>query len=362
MKIKFIKNCFLTVVSISLLTSCNIEDDSTAVIPTVPTGIVENPVTISQLIIANPELSLLEQALRRVESETDTKIITTLNVPGGSTIFAPNNDAFTNFLESNGIASIDDLDVNELSNLMQNHVVTSEFTSANLQSGYLQTFLVNDDSDINVNMYVSTTEGVVLNGGPSVVEADIEANNGVIHIISGVINIPTIATFTGQDPNLSGFHSTVIDLGIRPIIGQIAQRTVFVPNNAAFNAFAATLDLPEAGQEIDSLVRVNLVNTLNNHVVVDLLSTPEMARLTTTRVGNPFTEDTIAGEELEFNVTTAADGVDEAGDPIIVFDSVVITDALGNNVSLDEQFSDITASNGTMHIINAVLQLPEVTE
>ncbi len=343
---------------LGLLSSCNIEDDSTAVIPFVP-GVVENPVTISQLIIANPNLTILERALRVVEAETNTRLITDLNIPGNSTFFAPSDAAFMELLATNGIDNIEDITPDDLIEILQNHILPIEVMSANLQTGYFETALESDDNDdLNISMFINTAEGVVINGNATVVMPDIDANNGVIHIVDAVIQLPTIATFTGNDPSLSGFHNTVIAQGLRPIVGALATRAAFVPTNEAFNAFASGLDIAEEGEEQDPLVILNLRNTLQNHVVVDDLSAPELLDMSDEE--NPFMVETIAESNLSINVTTSVEDVDDAGVEVTAIASFTITDALGNVANTVT--TDVQASNGTLTIINAVLQPEPILE
>lgn len=360
MKKNIINRCFLFIASLGLLTSCSIEDDSTAVIPFVP-GEVQNPVTISQLIIANPNLTILEEALRIVESETDFPLITDLNVPGNSTIFAPSDEAFQQLLATNGITNISDIAADDLAEILQYHVIPVELSATDLSTGYVQTLGLNDDTDQNLSMYVDTTNGVVLNGQSTVVTPNVEGNNGVIHIVDAVINVPTIATFTGIDPNLSSFHDTTVSLGLRPIVGStVSTRTAFVPNNTAFDAFAATLDLPAEGEEADPLVILNLARTLRLHVVPEDLSASELQKLS--ERNNPFSEETLLDDEsLTFNVSSTVSEVDEEGNEILAFDAVTITDPLGNVANTDTDI-DIHASNGTLHVITSVLQAEDETE
>ena len=65
-----IKNLFLGCMVSTAMLSCNIEDDNDTLTSFEP-GVVENPVTISQLLIERPDLSILEEAIRIVQSVVD---------------------------------------------------------------------------------------------------------------------------------------------------------------------------------------------------------------------------------------------------------------------------------------------------
>lgn len=121
----------------------------------------------------NPQLSQLVQALEAAG------LTSALQDAGPLTVFAPNNEAF---------ASLDQADLTELltnpqqlGDILRYHVVEGAVTSSDLEDG--QTLTTLEGSDLTVSVDGST----VMVDGAEVVEPDIEAGNGVIHIIDGVI-------------------------------------------------------------------------------------------------------------------------------------------------------------------------------
>ena len=46
-----------------------------------------------------------------------------------------------------------------------------------------------------MSLYINTDDGVTFNGVSSVTTADVVASNGVVHIVDGVIGLPSVVTF-----------------------------------------------------------------------------------------------------------------------------------------------------------------------
>ena len=122
-------------------------------------------------------------------------------------------------------------------------------------------------------MYIDTTNGVVINNQSSVIATDTDADNGVLHEVDTVIDLPTIATFAVIDPSLDSLEAALTDEGNTTFTDLFSDATldftVFAPTNDAFTTFldGATLD------DIDNDV---LAQVLSNHVL------PETVAISTT--------------------------------------------------------------------------------
>ena len=172
-----------------------------------------------------------------------TGLDATLSSPGAFTVLAPTNDAFDAFLTSINAASLDDIPVDVLTNVLLNHVIIGEVQSSSLNNGYASTQTISGASGTNMSIYINTDNGVTFNGVSSVTTADVVASNGIVHIIDGVIGLPSIVTFALADPNLSSLVQalTAYDypqsfVGLLSITAGSAPSpfTVFAPVNSAF--------------------------------------------------------------------------------------------------------------------------------
>jgi uncharacterized surface protein with fasciclin (FAS1) repeats len=131
-----------------------------------------------QIASGNPDFSILVQAVVKAG------LADVLASPGNLTVFAPTNDAFVSLLGELGASSLDDIDANTLKNVLLYHVVAGRVYSSDLKSGPVTSL----GGTFNVNVETLTLTDA--NGRQSGLVADklnIQATNGVIHVINKVI-------------------------------------------------------------------------------------------------------------------------------------------------------------------------------
>ncbi len=137
-------------------------------------GITEKSRTIVDELADRPELNRLTDAL------VQAGIINMLSEEG-MTLFAPNNDAFDAIDDDVWESLMEDENKDELIAVLQRHVVNSKISAEALSTqGDLQ------DAD-NVAYDIETSEEGTSIDGANILEADIDAGNGYIHIIDKVI-------------------------------------------------------------------------------------------------------------------------------------------------------------------------------
>ena len=103
---------------------------------------------------------------------------------GPFTIFAPNDEAFMDYLGEMGMTADDALaDTEFLSTLLQGHVVEAGDDSA-MVAGMVDNPFV---SLAGTELPVTVDGDTITIGGAEIVEADIFATNGVIHVIDTVL-------------------------------------------------------------------------------------------------------------------------------------------------------------------------------
>ena len=137
--------------------------------------------------IADEGLTLLDTLL------TLTGIIDELSVPANYTVFAPTDSAIMAFLEAEEL-TLDELllDVDGLTEGLLLHVVDDLLASTDLEDGDQLMTLAGDA------VLVEVAEGSVVVGGASVVQADIPADNGILHLMGAVLT-PYIEGCTDGD-------------------------------------------------------------------------------------------------------------------------------------------------------------------
>ena len=140
--------------------------------------------TIVDVALADENFSTLVAAVLAA----DPAVVETISGEGPFTVFAPTNDAFAATLEALGLEAEELLaDTETLTNILLYHVVDGAVFAGDLVeagSGTATTLL---GADISFEV---VDGGVVLNDTVNVVAADVEASNGVIHVIDAVLLPP----------------------------------------------------------------------------------------------------------------------------------------------------------------------------
>lgn len=105
-------------------------------------------------------------------------LVETLKGEGPFTVFAPTDEAFAALPEGTVEGLLEDTDA--LTAVLTYHVVPGKVMSTDLSDGMMAETVQGQEVTIG-------TEGGVTVDGANVVQADIEASNGVIHVIDAVI-------------------------------------------------------------------------------------------------------------------------------------------------------------------------------
>ncbi|MDC1068742.1 fasciclin domain-containing protein [Candidatus Kapabacteria bacterium] len=297
------------------MVSCDDDDDDDT-----PTQQGQNIVSLAQ---GNSDLSILVQAL------TEANLVTTLQGDGPFTVFAPNNAAFTALLESNSDwNSLSDIPAATLEATLLYHVLSGEVKEADLTDGYVPT-LSKSSSEDGVSLKVQATDGVMFNSAMPVL-TDIQATNGVIHVINEVMLPPNMVSIATGNSDFSilvqALQVTGLTTDFLAALASPSEFTVFAPTNSAFEKLLATEEDWNGLGDIP----VDLLNSvLSYHVVA----------------GNVRSTDLQAGE-----VPTLLDG---ANITINLDSGVSIGTIAGQNVPV--QLADVQATNGVVHVIDEVL-------
>lgn len=142
--------------------------------------------TVVTFAVSNPALSTLVAALTTEGLSVDiVSILSSSDEPSPFTVFAPTNDAFGSLLAELGLNALGDIPVDILEATLGTHVAPE----ANVRS----TDLVDGMSvnTIGSTITVSLSDGAKLidsNGRESnIVAVDIQAYNGVVHVIDNVL-------------------------------------------------------------------------------------------------------------------------------------------------------------------------------
>lgn len=312
---KFFFGLFIALSAAVVFTACDDDDDNTE---------LKNIVELAQ---GDANLSTLVADVQRAG------LVDELSGTDQLTVFAPTNQAFSDLLTALGYTKLEDVPVDALTDILLNHVVSGEVRSTALTTGYVETLLPFGSTNSFVNNYVDLSSGVKI-GGSQVTTADLDASNGVVHVINKVIVPPTVVNQALNNPNFSTLVAALTrsDLGVDyvSVLSGAGPFTVFAPTNAAFASL-----LTELGASSLNDISADVLNkVLQYHVVsgANVLSTQLTdEQVVSTFLGQSFTVDLTGGAKIK----------DAAG-------------RVSNIIA-----TDVQGANGVVHAIDKVI-LPQL--
>lgn len=325
------KSILVLVLFALVFTSCFNDDDGAIQRPN------ENIVELAEA----EGLSSFVAALQRADlvSVLETKTLSNY------TVLAPTNAAFNTFLTANNYASLDEVPIDELQQILLNHIIVGELFERDLlnQTGYTKTSADGPIANSKISIFVNGTDGIRFNDTSSVTPngANIIASNGTIHIVDAVIPIPNVVDFVTINPSFSKLVTALTtatpSVDFVSLLRDTGVNTIFAPTDVAFDALLAT---ETDWSTVDDIDETLLSAVLSHHVVggANILSTA-----ITDGLESPAT---LEGDTLTFERTTSS--------------AIGITDGAGNRNINAVIIANIQGINGVIHVINKVL-IPDTT-
>lgn len=336
------KMLLLTFTFSAVAISCSDDDDNS---PAPQQNVLE-------IAAANADFDVLAAAAEKAGAEVKGVLSGTTQI----TVFAPTDAAFVTYLgvanEAAALTAVNGLSQVAAADLLKFHVIAgSEIKAADIAAG---TTTVTTARASNNKAFITKSGANVTINNARVTTANVDASNGVIHIIDAVLappagNIVSIATTgaTAESFNLLATALTKANL-VTPLQGA-GPFTVFAPDDVAFLALLRTLTgnatLTEA-QGIDAINAIDadsdplnlseLTSVLQYHVV------PNAAAFSINLTNNQ-------------SITTLKPAAPNQ-----------VTIGLGTTVTVDGAASEpstvalanVAATNGVIHVIDRVL-LPQ---
>ena len=298
-----------------MLAACGGSSDSVNFTPpaTPPTP------NIVELAKATPNLSIL------VEAVVAADLAATLSGAGPFTVFAPTNDAFVALLGELGVTKDALLkDKPLLTAVLTYHVLGAKVEKANVPVGKAITTLQKGVFKVEAPGGVLTiTDG--RNRTSKIIATDVQASNGVVHIIDKVIlpaNKNIVETAQGA-PSFSLLVEAVVAANLQGTLSGAGPFTVFAPTNDAFAAALAELGVSKAALFANVPL---LTKILTYHVVGARVLKAEIP-------AGPIA--TVQGETFTISPT------------------FVLTDQRARLTNITA--TDLFTSNGVIHTVNRVI-------
>ncbi len=286
-----------------------------------PAPVEEMPKTIVDIAVADGRFTTLVAAV------TAADLVETLSSDGPFTVFAPTDDAFAKLPAGTVEELVKPENKQALTDILTYHVVAGKVMAADVVK------LTEAETVLGKSVTIKVDNGKVYVNDAEVVITDIEASNGVIHVIDAVLLPPEdnmaademekkdIVDIAAADDRFTTLVAAVTAADLVETLKSEGPFTVFAPTNDAFAKLPAgtleTLLKPENKQK--------LVEILTYHVVAGKVMAADVVNLTEA--------ETVLGQKVMIKVVDGKVYINDA--------EVIIT--------------DIEASNGVIHVIDTVL-------
>ncbi|MBW3467536.1 fasciclin domain-containing protein [Arthrospiribacter ruber] len=216
-KLRFLPVCLSFILGSFLFFSCNIEGD----LPP------QNEVNLFATAEDIPELSIFSEAVGLA------LLSQPLSELGPFTVFAPSNEAFEALFREVGVSNVRQIPADVLQGVLLYHIVSGRILSKNISSGSFPTFLPETSLTIDVN-----GSTILINESTSIIRRDIEAENGMIHLVDEVLFPPSNTIMEALESNGNTIMvQALIAAGLAETLASEGPFTVFAPSNSAFERF-----------------------------------------------------------------------------------------------------------------------------
>jgi len=248
-------------------------------------------------------------------------LVETLNAGGPFTVFAPTDAAFALLPEGTVESLIADT-TGALATILTHHVSGGSTLSTDLYDGMMVTTVAGTELMVSID-----SNGVYIDGA-MVTVANLTADNGVVHVINAVllpeaeaeVESNTVVDIIFDSPNHLLLAGAVVASGLAETLSGDGPFTVFAPTDSAFAI------LPEGLVE-------TLLEDPSGQLTTILMHHVYGGSALSTDLSDGMMVTTLAGTELEVEIDT--NGVYIGGAMVVI--------------------ADLTADNGVVHVIDAVL-------
>jgi transforming growth factor-beta-induced protein len=282
------------------------------------------PQTIVDIAVADGRFTTLVAAVQAAG------LVDTLAGEGPFTVFAPTDDAFAKLPAGTLEELLKPENKQQLTDILLYHVVAGKVMAADVVN------LSEAETALGEKVTIKVEDGKVFVNDAQVIITDIEASNGVIHVIDTVILPPSmtaeapkdIVDIAVADGRFTTLVAAVQAAGLVDTLKSEGPFTVFAPTDEAFAKLPAGT--------IEALLKPENKEQLTDILLYHVLPGKVMAA----SVSDGLIADTALGTSVFFKVDMGKAYINEA--------QIIIT--------------DIEASNGVIHVIDTVILPKDIVD
>jgi uncharacterized surface protein with fasciclin (FAS1) repeats len=283
-----------------------------------------------------------------ISNGSTIKYASFLGAYGTYTLFAPTNEAIQKYLQEKNIPSVADMSSDDVKNLLNIHILQDTISTSKFTDGKLRVPTMYGQYLVTVASYNGQVSRILVNKQGYIIQKDISLGNGVVHVIDGVLQPAknTLAKLVENDTRFSIFTQALKETGYYDTINTVTDpdpfkrrwlsvmaepdsiyQTIGINNYAALKAKYCTTGDP-----------LNIADSLHLYVGYHILD------------GLKFVADLVSASSHNTLIPNQVINVNVDGN-IVVINEVTINGVLEPGVPMNRFISDISATNGVMHVM-----------
>lgn len=292
---------------------------------------------INSFLAEQEDYSLFSEAIKQAGASSY------LDAWGTYTVFAPNNRAMQDFLQSEGKNSISDLSEADVKDLVNLHIIQDTVSTTQFRDGKIER---NSVYGMFITTSVQNIDGeshIVLNKESKIILPNIRTGNGLVHGVDKVFTkvTHTVMEAIENDPNLSVFAEALQLTGLNDLLNQKEEDqffSVLAVSNTAF-ARAGFNNLQDLVDKYNHTGNPkNPLDSLHMHIAYHIL--PDLKYVSDLAFSSSHTTG-VPREVLLVKVDRER----------VILNEEEWLGELEEGAEVDREASDNTALNGVLHYI-----------
>lgn len=248
---KFLRTALLAVTAVVIFAGC--EDDDNVVGPS-PTDNLDAKLT------ARADMSIFKAAIEK------TRLTNFTRGGGPFTLFVPNDDAF-HAIGINSAADLNLIDTNLLVTIVTYHMQNTGRTYVEIPLGPNANMTTQGGLTQYASRKLAPLAPKAYINGVEIIEADIKASNGIIHVLNRVLLPPVLTTAQSltSNPNYARFYQALVKTST---VTTTSSLTVFAVDNAAMIAggYDSTTIANATGPALTTLTAIMKFHTVPRRI------------------------------------------------------------------------------------------------
>lgn len=286
-----------------------------------------------------------------------------MNTYGTYTVFLPTNDAVKKYLSDVGAASLKDVPVEDLKEIVKLHILDQEVVTTSFTDGKISTPSQQGQFLITGATNVDGVSSVTVNKTARIVASNVEVGNGVIHVIDKVLRVAnkTLAQTIEEDKSLSLFTEALKATGWYEKLNKpLSKATVTTTTGGVTTTTNILLGHLSVLAQTDEVFKAAGFNSLDDlkakysHLKDPMNPADSLNLFVSYRIipKLQYLADLAVSQSLETEAPLEVISVKLATGTILLNEET-FNGVLEKGVSVNRASSDVTTSNGVVHAVDA---------